>query len=274
MTLEQRITALAQAIAADIKALNEQIMNPNFRQYQHQLFTSSGTWTVPDGVNMIWVDAVGGGDGGAGGYASATSGGGGAGGIPTIPFVMCRFPVTPGETLAITVGAGGIGGAVGARGGLGGITKILGSLHALSTNNSISAGPGPSPGTATAGGAATVMQTGYRPLHTGEVVAICTAGSGGAPGSGGGGAIGGQIAGQPQWYRPGGAAVGNLGGGGAGGGNLFGVSGAGGAGGSAGEDAPTYYTGYPIFGGCGGGGGANAAGGNGAPGMARIYWAG
>ena len=283
MTLEQRITALAQAVGADIKALYETIMNPNFRQYQHQLFTSSGTWTVPAGVNMIWVDAVGGGDGGAGGFASAESGGGGAGGQGMIPFVMYRFPVVPGESLSISVGDGGVGGAVGARGGLGGTSRILGSIHRLSTVTSGSIGPGAAPGTATLGGAANAIQSIYAPFYTGETIRAAggtnaikssASGSGGAPATAGSAAGGAQLNGEPQWYKAGGNAVGNLGGGGTGAGNIYGVGGKGGNGGQAGEDAPTMYNGLPSYGGSGGGGGCNAPGGNGAPGMVRIYWLG
>lgn len=67
-----------------------------------QIFTSSGTFTIPAGVNKIDVFLVGGGGSGncAAGYASA---GGGAGYAETVKGIS----VTSGSTIAITIGAGG-----------------------------------------------------------------------------------------------------------------------------------------------------------------------
>ena len=53
-----------------------------------QVFTSSGTFTVPTGVTSVAVTVLGGGGGGGnvnGGQASQTYGGGGGGGIATTP---------------------------------------------------------------------------------------------------------------------------------------------------------------------------------------------
>jgi hypothetical protein len=60
---------------------------------------SDQTFTVPAGVHMLWVEAWGG--GGGGGYARSI------------------IPVTPSETLTVTVGGGG-GFATGLGGGFGG----------------------------------------------------------------------------------------------------------------------------------------------------------
>ncbi len=91
-----------------------------------QTFTSSSTFTVPAGVDMIFAavwGAGGGGGGGAGDNEAATScvtdggpgGGGGGGG-----FIEGWIPVTPGESLTVTVGQGGSGGVGGAEGSNGG----------------------------------------------------------------------------------------------------------------------------------------------------------
>jgi len=70
-------------------------------------FTSSGTFAVPSGVtslNSVLVVAGGGGGGGSPGWNGP--GGGGAGGLIFMPCVS----VTPGGTIAVTVGDGGAGG--------------------------------------------------------------------------------------------------------------------------------------------------------------------
>lgn len=72
-------------------------------------FTGSGTWVVPAGVTTIIVHGIGGG-GGGGGKACCyrpTAGGGGGSGYFSYDNVVA---VTPGETLTITIGAGGAAG--------------------------------------------------------------------------------------------------------------------------------------------------------------------
>ena len=71
-------------------------------------FTSVGphTYNVEAGTTLVNVLVVGGGGGGgAGGYNNTKGGGGGAGGLIYYP----NYPVTPGGTVAVTVGAGGEG---------------------------------------------------------------------------------------------------------------------------------------------------------------------
>ena len=65
-----------------------------------QTFASSGTFTVPSGVTSVKALVVGGGGGGANGH----QGGGGSGYVQT-----GTYPVTPGQSIAITVGTGGTG---------------------------------------------------------------------------------------------------------------------------------------------------------------------
>ena len=85
------------------------------------LITSSGTFTVPEGVTKITVVLIGGGTGGYGGRAgengqSGDNGSaGGAGGIAGqggMGGKVYRFTlsVTPGQTFSVTVGVGGAGG--------------------------------------------------------------------------------------------------------------------------------------------------------------------
>ncbi|MEG7628339.1 glycine-rich domain-containing protein, partial [Listeria monocytogenes] len=80
------------------------------------VFTSSTTWTVPQGVYRIFVQCWGGGGGGGGGaavmldggsyYAYASGGGGGGGG-----YASGWLSVSPGQNITVNVGAGGVGGA-------------------------------------------------------------------------------------------------------------------------------------------------------------------
>ena len=71
-------------------------------------FTATGphTYTVESGVTSVNVLVVGGGGGGgSGGYNTVKGGGAGAGGLIYYP----NYPVTPGGTVAVVVGAGGEG---------------------------------------------------------------------------------------------------------------------------------------------------------------------
>jgi len=88
-------------------------------------FSVSGTWTAPDGVNNILAFGCGGGSGGAAtGYATgdADNSSGGFGAVPSFRV----FPVTPGTTYTITIGAGGAGGTVSSPGSAGGDSIIVG----------------------------------------------------------------------------------------------------------------------------------------------------
>ena len=62
----------------------------------------SGTWTVPAGVNSLEVLVVGGGGGGG-----QQSSGAGAGGM----YYASAYAVTPGSSVNVAVGAGGLGGS-------------------------------------------------------------------------------------------------------------------------------------------------------------------
>jgi len=115
-----------------------------------QKFTSSGSFTVPAGVTTIYASGCAGGSGGGGSNttSSSNSGGGGGGGygqsIQKVPYT-----VTPGQVIAITIGAGGSGGAIGTAGGAGGST-IVGSLVTLAGGGG--GQPGGAAGSTSAGG--------------------------------------------------------------------------------------------------------------------------
>jgi len=71
-----------------------------------QTFTGTGTFSVPSGLtslDLLVVAAGGGGGKGGPGSPDGGGGGGGAGGLVFFP----GYPVTPGGTIAVTVGGGG-----------------------------------------------------------------------------------------------------------------------------------------------------------------------
>lgn len=98
--------------------------------WHSQAFTASGTFNVPNGVELIYVSGCGGGGGGAGSTSqnsvpSGGVGGAGAGGADHIPLV-----VSPNTQIAVTVGSAGVGGAngTGAEAGTSGGNSQVGSI--------------------------------------------------------------------------------------------------------------------------------------------------
>jgi hypothetical protein len=67
-----------------------------------QIFTTSGTYTVPTGVTAIEIEVIGG--GGGGGFNGGGGGGGGG-------YAKGTYNVTPGANLAVIIGVGGVSGA-------------------------------------------------------------------------------------------------------------------------------------------------------------------
>jgi hypothetical protein len=102
-----------------------------------QVFTASGTFTVPAGITSVEALVIGGGGaGGASGGAGNAGAGGHGGGM-----AWGRYAVTPGAAIAVTVGAGGEPSAGnGGNGGTSSLGALLsatggqGGLHGASTN--------------------------------------------------------------------------------------------------------------------------------------------
>lgn len=174
-----------------------------------QVFTytgSSQTFTIPTGVTALKVTVVGGGAGG-GTENSGYVGGGGGGGAA----IKYLTNLTPGNTLSVTVGAGGTAGSYGA-GGTGGTSSVSSGTQSITTisatggtSNSYAiggtggsgsngdmnitgqAGSNPGPRTGNAGwdsgaGGSSILGGGGRGASGGA------GGAGGAYGGGGGGA--------------------------------------------------------------------------------------
>jgi len=99
----------------------------------YQLFSASGTFTVPAGVTNVFLIGMGGGAGGySGGLTSSSRPSGGAASVPR----MIVKPVTPNTTYTVTIGAGGLGASggigVNVQAGAAGGTTTFGSLATFS----------------------------------------------------------------------------------------------------------------------------------------------
>lgn len=120
------VASARKNIVAHDKALND--IN-NLIVYQvptTYTFDSNTTFIVPAGFTKIDVFAVGGGGGGGGdAYRAGQPGGGGYGGN----VVYTTINVTPGQSIPVTIGAGGTGGSHQVAGGAGG-TTTFGSVSA------------------------------------------------------------------------------------------------------------------------------------------------
>lgn len=95
------------------------------------VFTSSGTFTIPAGINVVKVTVVGGGGGGSGGSSTIPGRGGGAG-AAGISFLR---NLTSGNTILVTVGAGGTGsdGNSNAPGNTGGNSIVQSGTQIITT---------------------------------------------------------------------------------------------------------------------------------------------
>jgi len=148
---------------------------PAFDSISHgsQLFTGSGTWTCPFGVNTVWLSGAG--AGGGGGGANATGAGGGGGGGASI--IKGRISVVPSTAYTVTIPTGGTAGSSGGGNGGDGGDTLFGVLLTLD------------------GGAGGGGGTG-------------AAGTAGAQGGGGGGSgSNGSIISTSYWGGPGGGSI-------------------------------------------------------------------
>lgn len=118
-----------------------------------QIFTSNGTFTVPNGVSGVKVTVVGGGGGGALGSTESYGGQGGGAGAAAIKWLT---GLTPGNTITVTIGSGGIGGAIPTDGGYSRIASGTQSITTITANGGYRGWPFGSPNpTGGAGGSAT-----------------------------------------------------------------------------------------------------------------------
>lgn len=185
-----------------------------------QIFVANGTFTIPAGVIATKVTVIGGGGAGGGASASNTGAGGGSGGIA----IKWLSALTPGNTLAVTIGAGGTG-VSNASGNNGSASSIASGTQTISTvtaNGGIGGQASTSPGP----GGGALISTGGDINGAGAPAQFVTvaSGFGGAGGAtmfgGAGGFVGSTSAGA--------GAVANTGSGGGGAG--VGATNAGGAG--------------------------------------------
>ncbi len=236
-------------------------------------FTTSGTFVVPANISELIVTGYGGGGGGGAGYVTGggANGGGGAGGSGAA-ITTTTMPVTPGETLTITIGAAGSGGlnisGNGDPGLVGGNTSISGGLATITM---LGGSPGTG-GTTSGGGSIGVQITSLATINSVGAAGAAHGASGGA-GTGSIRVVAGGAGGS--------VGPGTGGGGGGGGGSCVSTGGAGGTGGGtvgAGSQPATNGAAGAANSGAGGGGGggsdggAGGAGGNGGSGYLQISY--
>lgn len=243
--------------------------------------SGSGNYTVPAGVTSINYLVVAGGGGGAGSYGGSVANGGGGGGAGGV--LAGTLAVTPGQTIAYSVGAGGTGSADGSTAATSGGNSTFSSFtatgggrggngsNAASSGGSGGGGAADSPNQTGASGTSGQGTSGGNGTTSGAARA---GGGGGATTAGATGLASGNGGAGYTWIN--GTTYGGGGGGGAwssqSGGAGTGGSGGGGAGGTSGNGT----AGTANTGGGGGGGGAPAgssaatAGGNGGSGIVII----
>jgi hypothetical protein len=202
-----RVVASAYKVGPTTTAANKKILEPYqyVRPHGCEVFTTSGSFIVPIGVDTLYVTGCAAGGNGYGAYGGG--GGGGAWALKT------SFSVSGGETLAITIGVGAT------------VTTIIGvntftlnyGVSATDTNGGAGGAIGSGSGAGGNGGARN--NPGFPGLSPGGYSVIV-----GAANSGGGG--GGS-------YGPGGHGMTSIGYAGGYGGGGGGYSGSGGAGGPA-----------------------------------------
>jgi hypothetical protein len=205
----------------------------NFMFSGFQVFTASGTFTIPSGVTRVMVEVWGGGGGGGGKSGANYAGtGGGAGG-----YAKSLFTVS--SNITVTIGPGGAGGTGGGTGGNG----TAGTASSVSVGAVLMAGGG----AAGKGNDPTIAYT-----AAGGVPTATSASSLGITGYAGAASVGGAV----------GGAGGNAPSGGAGG-QICGSSATGNAG---------FVPGGGGSGGACDGSAVGWAGGAGAAGMVIIWW--
>lgn len=127
-----------------------------------QVFTASGTFTIPTGVSAIKVTLIGGGGGGGGARTacSNTSGSGAGGAALSVQYFT---GLTPANTLSVTVGAAGSAGTNGntpTNGGAGGTSSIASGTQTITTASANGGGAGIASSATTFGAAGAASSSG------------------------------------------------------------------------------------------------------------------
>lgn len=235
----QNVTFDASVIRAGQGVLTPQWTPPNQQaeltrlSYRTAKFTANGSLVVPAGVTTLYVSGCAGGSGGGGGASGSLGfGAGGGGGSAGQNIIRQAFSVTPGQTLAVVIGAGGPGAAAAAAGNgnnstAGGNTTIV-ALGLTLTGGAVSAGGGSSAGAAAGGAAGNGFPRGSHGQDANAGASACGGMGASGPFGGGGGAARGTSIGGVAGNDAGGFGAG----GGGGGGTYTSGAGTGGAGGA------------------------------------------
>lgn len=159
--------------------------------YASQTFTSGGTFNVPDGVNLVFIEMWGGGGGGADTSASNQTANGGGKSTAYVGQVA----VTSGGSVSVSIGAGGIAGASGDGGD--GVDSQFGVIFSRGGRGGIlSASYSPSTTSLTGGdsfravGGSGVDNGGSSQIFTGGTGGYSNGGNGVSGGTGTNGGIG------------------------------------------------------------------------------------
>lgn len=154
-----------------------------------EIFTTSGTWTCPTGINAVEISLVGAGGGGGGSNGAGTASGGGGSGAYLIGNMIKVVPTTTYTVTIGALGAGGVGDNDGTTGGLTSMVTAEGTVSCAGGVGGVKASAGGTGG----GGGASSGGTYAASTSTAGARFITTAGaSGGTRGGGnsGGGASG------------------------------------------------------------------------------------
>lgn len=197
--------AVAFGATSTVQITGGNLQGPGF---QKQIFTSSGTFTIPTGITQAKATVTGAGGAGGGGTAATVGGHGGGSGGTSIKFLT---GLTPANTITVTVGTGGTGVSAGS-GNNGGSSSISSGTQTIGTVTANGGGGGglattaPGPGGAAGSGgdfnfggntgspnaqtASNVSGGGAGSIFGGGGATAFgnnTGGAGSAPGAGGGG---------------------------------------------------------------------------------------
>jgi hypothetical protein len=135
--LIEGLTSMALPVGARVVLRSDGVSNWRLGHPQPtlggaQMFTASGTFTVPAGVSRVLAEVWGGGGGGSG-----TNGGSGGGG----GYSRRVVGVTPGSSVTVTVGTGGASGSGGGAAG-NGLTSSFGAFCSATGGTGAATGPG------------------------------------------------------------------------------------------------------------------------------------